>query len=174
MRSLTSRLGSWLLTLAAVLGLGCIVLVVVGLAMKMSLIMFSTGSMDPTIPAGSVALVRPIDGAEVEVGDIVTVDRPGRLPITHRVIEISEVDGSTATFRMQGDANDDPDPEAYRADEVRIVVGSVPGVARVVVWFQDPFVLGGLTLAATAIVVWAFWPRRADHPSSGETDTDSD
>lgn len=159
LRRSVSRFGSWLLTLAALLGLTCIVLVIVGLTTNMSLVMFSTGSMAPTIPAGSVALVKAVSGDQIEVGDVVTVARPGQLPVTHRVIDVLSVDGSTATFVMQGDANEEPDPEPYVASEVRVVLGSVPGLARVVVAFQNPIVLGGLTVGATILVVWAFWPR---------------
>lgn len=147
-------------TVASVFGLFCIVLVILGLTMHISLIMFGTGSMAPTIPAGSVAVVQRINGAEIKLGDVVTVDRPGRLPVTHRVVEIVEVDGDTATFRLQGDANEHPDPEPYTAEHVRIVLWSIPGLAPFVVLFQNPLVLALMTLGATAVVVWAFWPRR--------------
>lgn len=93
---------------------------------------------------------------------MVTVDRPGKLPVTHRVIDIDSVDGSVATFRMKGDANTDPDPEPYTASKVRVVIGSLPGIARIVVFFQDPIVLGTLTILATILVVWSFWPRERD------------
>jgi signal peptidase len=33
----------------------------------------------------------------------------------------------------------------------------------VVVWFSNPVVLGGLTLGATGLVTWAFWPRDTGH-----------
>ncbi len=161
-RTVAERVGSLLLTVLSLLGLGCIVMVILGLTMNMSLIMFSTGSMSPTITAGSVALVREIPATQIEVGDVVTVDRPGRLPITHRVTEILATDGGTVTFTMQGDANADPDVLPYTVDRVRIVLGSVPGIARVVVLFQSPVVLGALTLGATALVTWAFWPRRRE------------
>ena len=54
-----------------------------------SIILFSTGSMSPTIPAGSAALVQRVPASEVHVGDIVTVDRQDALPITHRVTSIT-------------------------------------------------------------------------------------
>lgn len=171
-RRITSRLGSVLLTVLSILGLGCIVLVILGLTMNMSLIMFSTGSMAPTIPAGSVALVQEVPASDIEVGDVVTVDRPGKLPVTHRVTEILSLQGETATFTMQGDANADPDLDPYTADRVRTVLGSVPGVARVVSAFQSPMILAALTIGATILVTWAFWPRRDeddDEPAQQST-----
>jgi len=150
-----------LLTLAAIGGAICIALVIMAFVGGYSLIMFKTGSMTPTIPAGSVALVQRVPAAEVEIGDIVTVDREGALPITHRVTSVqpgTAVDERVIT--MKGDANDAEDPAPYTVAEVRIVRGSVPGVASVIVWFGDPRVLGALTIGASLLVVWAFWPRR--------------
>lgn len=155
-----------LLTLAALGGVVCIVLVILAYAGGYSLIMFKTGSMSPTIPAGSVALVQEIPASEVVVGDVVTVDRDGALPITHRVIAIDPAGETDArTIRMRGDANDVEDPEPYVVEDVRIVRGSLPGLASVVMWFGSPWVLGGVTVGATALVVWAFWPRNARAPS---------
>ena len=166
-RSVPARLGDHLLTVLAAAGSVCIVLVILGWAFDISLMMFRTGSMSPTIPAGSVAVVREIPATEMEVGDVVTVDRgEGLLPVTHRVTAIDAVDSITGevTFEMRGDANAAPDPEPYTATDVRRVMFSVPGAAHVVQWFGDPYVLGGLTLGATTLVIWAFWPRERDGP----------
>ena len=153
-----------LLTAAALGGVICIVLVILAYTGGYSLIMFKTGSMTPTIPAGSVALVQKIPAAEVAVGDVVTVDRDEALPITHRVIAVEPAAGGAWTMRMKGDANDVEDPEPYTVSDVRIVRGSVPNLAYVVVWFGSPWVLGGVTLGASLLVVWAFWPRRERTP----------
>lgn len=153
-------LGDLLLWIAAVAGVVCIVLVVLAYTAGITLIMFKTGSMSPTIPAGSVAVVQRIPASEIEIGDIVTVDRPGALPITHRVTSVS--DGQTSAERvitMKGDANAVEDPEPYAITSGRIVLFSVPGIATVIVGMGNPFVLGGITIAAAVLVVWAFWPR---------------
>lgn len=160
--TVASRVGGLLLNLAALGGLVCIVLVILAQVWNISLIMFKTGSMSPTIPAGSLALVRQIPASDFKIGDVLTVDRPGQLPVTHRVISIDDdatAGGTTRTFRMQGDANDTPDPAPYTVEHARIVLASVPGLARVVVWFSNAWVLGGITLAASVLVTWAFWPR---------------
>lgn len=60
---------------------------------------------------------------------------------------------------MRGDANDVEDPEPYEVETVRTVLFSVPGLAQVIVAMSNPLVLGGITIAATLLVVWAFWPR---------------
>ena len=160
-------IGEALLWVAAAAGLVCIVLVVLAFTANITLIMFRTGSMSPTITAGSVAVVQQVPAASVEVGDIVTIDRQGELPVTHRITSIEQ--GASAAQRvitMRGDANDVDDPHPYEVTEVRRVLFAVPGVAKVIVAMGSPYVLGGLTIGATVLVVWAFWPR--DRPKEDE------
>ncbi|MBT2497104.1 signal peptidase I [Microbacterium sp. ISL-59] len=169
-RAVARGLREVLLTLAAVGGVLCILLVILAFTGGYSLIMFKTGSMTPTIPAGSVALVQKIPAADIAVGDVVTVDRDAALPITHRVTGVEQADqGEQRVITMKGDANDVEDPAPYTVSDVRIVRGSVPALANVIVWFGSPWVLGGVTLGASLLVVWAFWPRReraaAEEPS---------
>ena len=161
--------GDIALTGAAVLGTICIVLVLAAAFFDARIILFSTGSMSPTIPAGSAAVVRQIPAAEIDVGDVITVDRPGRLPITHRVTGVTAVPGASDDARritMRGDANPVDDALPYDVSSVRRVMFSVPGIAPVFAAFGNPWVLGTLTVAATALVIGVFWPkrgRRAEH-----------
>lgn len=176
-----ARLGDIVLSVLSIAGALSIIFVIVGLTMNVSIMMFRTGSMDPTIPAGSIALVKEIPATEMNEGDIITVDRgTGLLPVTHRVTDISNVDEATGavTFVMRGDANDFDDQDPYTATTVQRTFFSIPGIAPVIQQLQNPFVLGGLTLGATALVMWAFWPRNAvqqdtveDSPSTGQPPT---
>ncbi|MDP9904652.1 signal peptidase I [Arthrobacter bambusae] len=154
---------STVLNVAAVGGVLCIAWVVAALVFHLSLIMFRTGSMSPGIPAGSLALVRQIPATQARVGDVVTVDRSGQLPVTHRVVEVNAPAGAPAgapvEIVLKGDANPTVDPAPYRVETVRLVLWSQPGLARVVVWLSDPVVIGSLTIAVAALVTWMFWPR---------------
>ncbi|WP_282848602.1 signal peptidase I [Microbacterium oxydans] len=153
-------IGDVLLWGAAIAGSVCILLVVLAFTAQITLIMFRTGSMSPTIPAGSVAVVQRVPASEVVVGDVVTVDREGELPVTHRVTSV--VAGASAQERvitMRGDANASEDPFPYTVSSVRKVLFAVPGVASIIAGMGNPMVLGFLTVAATSLVVWAFWPR---------------
>ena len=151
-------IGDVLLWVASIGGVICILLVIAAVFFHITLIMFKTGSMEPTIPTGSLAVVHEIPASEIAVGDIVTVERPGQLPVTHRVTSV-EGSGDTRTITLRGDANPTDDVEPYVVSTVREVWTWVPGWASVVVWFSNPIVLGGLTLGATSLVTWAFWPR---------------
>jgi len=59
-------------------------------------------SMSPAINVGDMVVVKTVDPAILEVGDIVTyAPRTYGIVITHRIIEITE----SGDFVMQGDAN---------------------------------------------------------------------
>lgn len=159
---LRSKFAGHLLNAAALIGALCALLAILAITMNISVVLFRTGSMSPAIPAGSAALVREMPATEIAVGDIVTVERgAGELPVTHRVIEVLGTDAASGQvrFRMQGDANAEPDLDEYAATDVRRVLGSVPGVAPAIAAFGSPLALGTITLAAAGLVFWAFWPR---------------
>ena len=66
-----------------------------------------SGSMEPTIPVGSLVYVKPIEASKLEVGDVCTYYlSDGETFVTHRVISI---DPDAQTLVTQGDANEDPD-----------------------------------------------------------------
>lgn len=157
-RRMGSLLGGALLNLAALGGLVFVVLIILSVAFNITLIMFKTGSMSPTIPAGSLAVVKQIPAVDIRIGDVLTVDRGESLPVTHRVTSVKGT-GAERIITMKGDANQAEDPLPYTVTEARRVLVSVPGLARVVVWFANPLVLGSLTIATSVLVTWAFWPR---------------
>jgi signal peptidase len=74
-----------------------------------------TGSMAPTIPAGSVVIVEPVSPLDLREGDILSYRRPAAPPITvtHRIVylRLNNDDRNPAPLiRTQGDANGVPDP----------------------------------------------------------------
>lgn len=158
------RVGKWLgerlLDLLALGGVICIIAVIVAFSFNISLIMFKTGSMSPTIPTGSLAIVREIPASEARVGDVLTIDRQGQLPVTHRVVSITEVGGGTYSIEMKGDANDNNDPAPYQITQAREVMFSIPELGYLVSKASDPRVMAGMTAAMTLLVTWSFWPRK--------------
>ena len=95
-----------------------------------------TGSMAPRFPVGSLAVVEPIDPADVEAGTVIVFVDPNdrsRL-IAHRAVERLDMD--PPAWRTQGDANASVDafPVASRdivgrvrwgAAGVRLLVGRI-------------------------------------------------
>lgn len=97
-------------------------------------------SMTPTFSAGSVVMVNEAPAGQVEEGDIITYNPPsgasndaeGVDRVTHRVVGVVEQDGQRA-FRTKGDANEEPDSQLVRPDDlIGVVMFSIPAVGYVV------------------------------------------
>lgn len=160
-RTVWSTLENGLLTVLAALGIVCIVATIAAFALNISLIMFKTGSMSPTIPTGSLAVVRQIPASEVRIGDVTTVTRgEGQLPVTHRVVSSIPIGEGVYSIEMKGDANDSADSQPYKVTEVRKVLWHAPGLAYAVSAISQPKYMAGITVATALLVVWAFWPRK--------------
>lgn len=65
-----------------------------------------TGSMQPTIPVGSLIYVKEVEPSTLQIGDVVTYQLEGDTMVTHRVVETNPDEGYVIP---QGDANEDPD-----------------------------------------------------------------
>jgi signal peptidase len=94
----------------------------------------SGGSMEPAIQAGSVAVTRPTRVEALEVGDIITFQRPEGpgTNITHRIIAIDIEDGQRV-FATKGDAEDNFDTEQVRLQgEVDRLAYDVPYAGYIV------------------------------------------
>lgn len=79
-----------------------------------------TDSMYPQIQSGDLVICRQVAPESIAVGDVISFFDPagsGTSIVTHRVVEITEEDGSLA-FRTQGDANPVADLSLVPADKV--------------------------------------------------------
>lgn len=107
--------------LLIVVALGAITIVVPAAVGGMPLSVL-TGSMRPTLPPGTLVVIKPAEPAEIAVGDVITFQiESGRPAVaTHRVIARSTDSGTgEVRFTTQGDANNTPDPEQVRPVQVR-------------------------------------------------------
>lgn len=137
-----------------------------------------SGSMSPTIPTGSVVLVKPVDPQAIEAGDVITFQTaPGVAQfVTHRVVRVQH-DTDPLSFVTKGDANRGEDIDPVPA-----------GAVRGEVWFHVPY-LGtlseavkgprgiGLLAAGAGVVLLAAAVRRlraARESASSESSTDED
>ena len=94
-----------------------------------------SGSMEPTIPIGSVVYVQPVLGRDIEENDIVAFMSGGE-PVVHRVIENHTVEGELIT---KGDANETEDlvPIPY-TQVIGIVTKHFPAVGQMMmVWSSN-------------------------------------
>lgn len=112
--------------------------------------MVLSGSMEPTIPTGSIIVVVP--ASTYVVGDIVTYQRADDAArTTHRIIE-QEIAQKRVVYTMQGDANNVPDQRPVYVDEIEgKVLFSVPFVGYIVDFIRHP---AGFVLL---VLIPAFW-----------------
>lgn len=117
------------MTMFAVVVFAVIVLVVVPRATGAVPLSVLSGSMSPSIPAGSMVIVRPVDSADIDIGDVITYQlRPGDPTlVTHRVVGITY--SAEPTFITRGDANTINDRDPVTVEQIR---GEV--------WYSVPFV----------------------------------
>lgn len=80
-----------------------------------------TGSMRPQYPPGTLVVVKPVDSADIRVGDVITYQLASGRPdvVTHRVIGQGFTAAGEQFFTTQGDANRIPDARSVRPVQVR-------------------------------------------------------
>jgi signal peptidase len=98
-----------------------------------------SGSMAPSMPQGSLAIVQPADPGRIVPGTTIVFDDPlarGR-QVAHRVVRV--VPGAPVRYETQGDANLRADPLPIPIASVSGVVGwNVPGLGTVVAALAGP------------------------------------
>ena len=168
-RSLVNSVGQAL----GLVVLGVIVLFLLSLTVGPLLLQYKaltvySGSMEPAIHTGSVAIDVPIAAQDVKVGDVITFVRPDNQNelVTHRVIAI-ETGPSGRQWITRGDANSVADPWRVAAAGAGYkYVFSIPYFGFVLVWLQSPIGrLLFLVIPAAALGLLTlyelWWPRRA-------------
>lgn len=127
---------------------------------KPSIVM--TGSMEPTVPTGSIAWVNEnFTEEDLEVGTIAVYEPQLGTEVMHRIIAIDD-----GTYTFQGDNNNSPDLAEPTAENVEgVYLFHIPEVGKTFSWFMDNkipilLVLVGINLAV--YVVSTLLVRRAD------------
>ena len=146
------------------------VLLVTVVLMGWQLQVIATGSMAPRFPAGSLAVIEPLDPADVRAGmTIVFSDpgTPGRL-VAHRAIK--RLPGDGPLWQTKGDANTTVDPFPVPASSVHgRVRWAVPGLGRVASLLTGPIgpgvLVGGPITALVVTEVAAARRRRREATS---------
>ncbi|UCH42969.1 MAG: signal peptidase I [Dehalococcoidales bacterium] len=103
------------------------------------LVIVYSGSMEPELPMGSLAVITQVDPAAIQKGDVITFRSPEEgVNVSHRVVAVSP--SAPLTFKTKGDANSAADPFIVPAESVvGRVTGSVPNVGYVLGRMADVF-----------------------------------
>jgi len=142
------------LTLGAVAGVLCLLSGAAAIAFDVKPVVFRSGSMSPAIGTGALAFSRTVDASDLRVGDVVTVPSGTGDRITHRIQDISVVDGRAALV-LRGDANSAPDDRVYLVDSAPRVLFDVPRAGYVVSFATGPvgIFVGGLLVGVVFLSV---------------------
>jgi signal peptidase len=114
-----------------------------------------TGSMEPTLPTGSIVFIYPQDTYAKD--DIVTYQRTDsqlEVPITHRIIEVETGENGETLFKTKGDANDYPDFEPVRSAEISgKVIFHLPFIGRLLDAAKTPIGFAALIVIPALLVI---------------------
>lgn len=139
---------------------------------RFSLVVLVTGSMSPTMPAGTLAIVQNVAAADIQIDDVVTVPRHGSaVPVTHRVVDVEARGDGSVSLTLRGDANPIDDPDPYVVHDAQRVVAALPGLGPAAGWLLSPYLRIGFVVLVAAAIVVALWPRK--HESAAAESEDS-
>ena len=89
--------------------------------------------MSPAYPPGTMIVARPRAVDDIGVGAVITYQLVSRQPevVTHRVDAVARHPDGRVRFQTRGDANNGPDPQWVRPEQVRGVLWyAVPGLGH--------------------------------------------
>lgn len=115
------------------------------------LLAVESGSMTPTLPVGSVVIVKRV--TDYMLGDIITFPK-GYTTVTHRIVAY-DLNGRIATYTTKGDANNTADMDKVNeAMVIGKVTGYIPlmGYVTSFVKTQTGFLL--LIVIPSTIIIW--------------------
>lgn len=155
---------------AGIVGALCLAVVVAVLVAGWRPVVLLSDSMSPGAPAGSLLLVRPVPPDAIQIGDVVTVPMDGAGRVTHRVIALEELDGTTWAH-LRGDADEVPDPDRVALGQPTLrAVTVVPGLGRLA-GGGNPLLLAGIGLLLVGTAGLALVERRAEDLEDTRTGT---
>ena len=115
------------------------------------------GSMEPTVPLGSIIIVGKVAPSAVVVGDVVTFKTAAAVIVTHRITAIADDASGMLSFTTKGDANRFEDASPWPA---QAVVGRVEawlpyaGIVPVFASTSSGLIAILSTMGALLMLIW--------------------
>ena len=121
----------------------------------------SSGSMEPYLKVGDIILVDKVDSAqEIKVDDIITFTQGDGKDITHRVIEIKDVNDNRS-FVTKGDNNNDNDPNEVKFENIRGKYSSkISGIGKFILSVKTSF--GAIIFVIIIFIIYFWMGKRED------------
>ena len=99
----------------------------------------SSGSMQPALHMGDIALVKKIDPTELQEGDVIQYVNQHNITIVHRLISIENKEGEPI-FTTKGDANEEPDFPSIKKNRILGKnVFTIPKIGFIQIYVRDVF-----------------------------------
>ncbi|MDR1800144.1 MAG: signal peptidase I, partial [Bifidobacteriaceae bacterium] len=128
-----------------------------------------SGSMEPTLPVGSVTFTKTVDASQVEVGDIVTVPQVGAEGVvTHRVVSTTALDDGRYELVLRGDANKLDDPVPYTVRSVNEYHFKIPHLGTCLMWAKAHRLAAALILIGALVFMFIGRTRTSVRLPNGE------
>ncbi|MEM3700075.1 MAG: signal peptidase I, partial [Candidatus Bathyarchaeia archaeon] len=110
----------------------------------------ASGSMQPTLNPGDIAIVIATPAKTIKIGDIIQYQTAQtQAPTIHRVIDIY-TSGGTLWFVTQGDANNAPDDPISERQVMGKVILTIPKLGWVSIYLKE-FFAGAYTFITTTL-----------------------
>ncbi|WP_228479744.1 signal peptidase I [Microbacterium abyssi] len=136
-----------------------------------------TSSMEPTLPPGTLVVVKPVDPEALGVGDVVTFQPVSDDPllVTHRIVGVGYQADGEITFTTRGDNNGIDDEPIAGAQVMGEVIYSVPFVGYATTVFSSTErgwivgAIGGLLIGyAVFTIIRELRRKRVQRPAGAE------
>lgn len=116
-----------------------------------------SGSMEPAIKTGSVALIKP--ASSYKIGDIITFEgnfknaKGQNVPTTHRIVEM-KVERGDPIYITKGDANEEQDTkEALHSQVIGRVYLTIPYLGFAIETARKPYGFAALIILPALLII---------------------
>ena len=149
---------------------------IAGIALGITPVIFTSGSMSPAISAGAVALTQETAIADVSEQDVISFIRSDGARVTHRVTAVASTPDGTPVLTTKGDANDTADAEPVTTATVDRVFWSVPELGFwVTEALKTPYTFaGGVLIGMIALAGFRSGSVRGRAESDDADDSETD
>ena len=171
-RSTGRRLADLLLWVGATVGVLSLLAAAAVALLGLVPLVFTSGSMAPDIPTGSLGIARTVPADDLGVGDVVSVESTSGSRVTHRIVAIdanSRAEDGTSVLTLKGDANESADQDPYVVVEADRLLFAVPWAGYALSALASPLglFLGGVLAAAVVFYVVSGVRRNRPAPPGG-------
>lgn len=115
-----------------------------------------TGSMEPTINTGDMAIIKIVNPENLKVGDIIAFRNTEEDVITlHRIVQIEKED-NTFCFKTKGDNNNFEDKQIVKKENLEgIYINRIKGLGKIAMFIRTP--MGVICSVLFIVIIFLLW-----------------